>query len=357
MRTTPIASLLALAPLALLLACGTDSGELPSAPGPSISAHRSPAPWSPWSEPVNLGPLVNSTAREQGATLSPDGRSLYFQSNRPGGVGDNDLWVSHRGCHACPWEAPVNLGPVVNSSLNDGGPSLSDDGLLLFFSSARAGGQGLNDIYMSRRTDPQDDLSWGPPVPLGPDVNTPARETGPEYVGTRGGGLATLYFVRGPALAQDIYSVLVTRDGETRGPAVLSELSDPTANEIDLTVRKNGREVILGSDRGTPGNVDLWVATRRSVQDPWSQLEKLGPPLSTVAGEFQPSLSRDGRTLLFTSNRPGSLVRSDGVVSDDIWMATRTSGGGDEDDRDDPDDENEDEGVDPRHHADRDGPR
>lgn len=214
--------------------------------------------------------------------------------------------------------------------------------------------RGVADIYMSRRTDPKDDFSWGPAVPLGLDVNTPVRETGPEYVRTRGRKLATLYFTRGPAAAQDLYSVVVTRDGETRGPAVLFELSDPTANEVDLTVRRDGREVILGSDRlSMLGDVDLWVATRRSVRDPWSELEKLGPPLSTVAGEFQPSLSRDGRTLLFTSNRPGSVVRPDGVVSDDIWMATRTSGGGDDDDRDD------DEDSDRRHgrHSRRDGQR
>ncbi len=338
MRTAPIARLASLAPIVWLLACGTESGGLPSAPGPSITAHRSASSWSAWSEPVNLGPVVNSTAREQGATLSGDGLSLYFQSNRPGGIGDNDLWVSQRPCADCPWEAPVNLGPVVNSLQNDGGPSLSDDGHLLFFSSARVGGQGLNDIYMSRRTDPKDDFSWGPPVPLGPDINTAARETGPEYVRTRGRKLATLYFTRGPAAAQDLYSVSLTRDGATRGPAILFELSDPTANEVDLTVRRDGREVILASDRlNTLGDIDLWVATRRSVTSPWSELEKLGPPLSTPAGEFQPSLSRDGRMLFFTSNRLGSLVRPDGVVSDDIWMSTRTPTGAfdDDDARDD----------------------
>jgi hypothetical protein len=270
--------------------------------------------------------VINSNVSDQGATLSPNGRSLYFQSARTGGLGGNDLYVSRRACARCEWEPPQNLGPVVNSTANDGGPSLSDDGRLLFFSSARTGGQGSNDIYVSRRTDPRDDLGWGPPVPLGPEVNTLLREVDPEYVAGRGRRPATLYFGRGLPTGADFYSVPVTRDGEIAGPAVLSELSDPAANENSVTVPRDGRVVIFGSDRGTPGDLDLWMATRQSERHTWSDFEKLGPPLSTTSNEFQPSFSRDGRTLFFTSNRAGSLVNPNGAFSDDIWMTTRTRG-------------------------------
>ena len=62
-----------------------------------------------WSEPVNLGPPINTEAFEGSATLSPNGLSLYFTSNRPGSLGGNDLWVSQRECADCSWEEPVNL--------------------------------------------------------------------------------------------------------------------------------------------------------------------------------------------------------------------------------------------------------
>src|SRR3982750_4621624 len=76
---------------------------------------------SAWSEPINLGPPVNSTFFDSAATLSPDGLSLYFFSTRqPGGLGLTDIWVSQRDCADCPWEEPFDLA-AVNSTFDDGG--------------------------------------------------------------------------------------------------------------------------------------------------------------------------------------------------------------------------------------------
>src|SRR6266480_1946367 len=108
----------ALAAIALLLsACGTESDEV------VFEMQASPFANSDWSSPENLV-AINSTFNEQAPSLSPDGLSLYFGSNRPraGGSTDTDLWVSHRSCSDCPWETPVNLGPVINSSVGDNGP-------------------------------------------------------------------------------------------------------------------------------------------------------------------------------------------------------------------------------------------
>ena len=136
----------------------------------------------------------------------------------------------------------MNLGSVVNSTAGDAGPSLSIDGHLLFFTSSRSGGQGLNDIYVSRRTNPKDDFGWRPPVSLGGEVNTAAFEAGPEYLQSAEGGVANFYFNRGPTgTSQDIYLAAVTRDGETLGPAVLVlELSDPAANDAASTLAPMG---------------------------------------------------------------------------------------------------------------------
>jgi Tol biopolymer transport system component len=279
---------------------------------------------SEWSAPVNLGATTNSTFNEQAPSLSPDGLSLYFGSNRPrvGGSTDTDLWVSHRQCDDCPWGTPVNLGPVVNSSVGDNGPSLSLDGHRLFFTSARTG-VGLNDIYLSRRANPKDDLGWGPPVLLGPGVNTTAFEAGAEYVQSAEDGVDNFYFNRGPSQgAQDIYVASITRDGETRGSAVVvAELFDATANDAAASVRTDGREIFFGSTRLTgAGGLDLWTSARRSVHDAWSPPANL-TPLNSGANDQQPSLSSDGRTLFFASDRLG------GIGGTDIWMSTRRPSG------------------------------
>jgi hypothetical protein len=181
-----------------------------------------------WSEPVNLGAPINSAFSEVHTALSPDGLSLYFISNRPGGAGGNDIWVAQRDCASCEWDAPENV-TAVNTAFAEGGVSLSPDGRLMFFHSDRPGGHGSLDIYVSRRANPNDDFGWGPPENLGPPVNTANGELGPEYVRKADGYLpeapgaaAALYFGRGPAIApgnnQDIYTAPLTRDGEVLGP-------------------------------------------------------------------------------------------------------------------------------------------
>lgn len=321
-----------LAPLAVLGACGTESPELPTqiAPARSIVAERSSAQWSAWSTPVNLGAPVNSAANDQAPTLSKDGLALYFSSTRLGGVGNFDLWVSRRASRNSAWETPVNLGPVINTSLNEGGADLSPNGRMLFFQrNPPIGGQA--DIYVSHRTDIHDDLGWGAPVLLGPDVNTAVFEVGPFYV--RHGddangedGAANLYFTRGTSdvNTRDLYVAPVTRQGEPLGPAVLvSELSYPEANDGFITGRADGKEVFFDSTRpgavGGTGNFDLWTSTRQTVHDNWATPVNMGEPVNTTAGEFQPDLSHDGRTLLFVAGPARG-----GSGGFDIWMSART---------------------------------
>ena len=319
MRTLPIATTVSLASLGLLLAC--DSPSHPAAPRLQAMSFAN----SDWSAPVNLGAMINSTFLDAQPNLSKDGLSLYFTSTRPvGGQGGNDLWVARRGCEDCPWEAPVNLGAVINTSGVEAGSDLSADGHLLFFHSNRPGSLGGNDIYVSRRADPNDDFGWGPPEALGPDVNTTADENAPTYLQSAEDGSANLYFTRGDATtqAQELYVAAITRDGETRSPAVLAVELNSIANDAAPTVRADGRELLFHSPRsGSLGFADLWVSTRQSVHEPWSTPVNLGAPLNTTAFDLQPSLSHDGRTLLWASDRPGSIGGLD------IWMSTRTPSG------------------------------
>jgi hypothetical protein len=313
-KSSTLALLLSIAPLA---ACGRDSAERVLAPDAQFSA-SSDSEWSEWSEPVHLGAVVNSASREIGPGLSPDGLSLYFGSDRPGGFGAIDMWVSRRACRDCPWEAPMNLGPNFNSPGGDGAPGFSPDGHLLFFSSARGGGHGREDIWVSHRTNTNDDFGWGPPVNLGPVVNSADDEGGPMYLPGRGeGGHHTLYFVR----LGDIYEVAVTRGGETLGPAVpVAELNYPAAIDNDPTVRADGREIFFWSNRPGFGGADIWVATRRSPHDPWSTPQNLGPVINTPGADLTPALSRDGRTLVFSAG----INARPSLGFQDLWMSTRT---------------------------------
>jgi hypothetical protein len=278
---------------------------------------------------VRLGPPIDSPeANEQGPALSPDGLALYFTSNRAGGFGGTDIWVSHRACEACPWQEPVNLGPTINSVAGDGQPTFATDPHVMFFNSARPGGHGGADLYVSRRTDPNDDFGWGPPVNLGPLVNTADNEAGAEYVERELGRDAVLYFNRGIIMLQraDIYAAPVTRDGMVLDIAApVSELNDPTVNDGGVAVRRDGREIIFWSNRNSPPDRvqgDLFVSTRANVHREWSTPENLGAPVNSVVfDEIAASLSNDGRTLLIVRTMPG------GAGGLHLWMSTRTPSG------------------------------
>jgi OOP family OmpA-OmpF porin len=131
-----------------------------------------------WGPPENLGPVVNSSAYELFPNISFDGLSLYFSSNRQGGFDNMDIWVTTRATKDDDWSAPINLGPTVNSSSSECDPSISADGLTLVFSSSRPGGEGQFDLWVTRRATRGDE--WETPLNLGPIVNTSIMEWSPK---------------------------------------------------------------------------------------------------------------------------------------------------------------------------------
>lgn len=141
-----------------------------------------------WGLPVNLGSIVNSAYAERWPSISRDGLELYFCSDRPGGSGKLDIWVTKRESIDALWADPVNLGSTVNSPASDDGTCLSADGLMLFFDSMRSGGYGGMDLYMTSRSSRSD--PWGEAVNLGPIVNS-ADHDEIAYISADG---STLYF-------------------------------------------------------------------------------------------------------------------------------------------------------------------
>ena len=326
MAPAPICRTTLLLSLIIIVACRADSAPPPL--GPDFSASTQPLTARTWTEAVNLGPIVNSPFTDIAAALSPDELSLYFVSTRPGGVGaGNDIWVAHRASRHSPWEAPVNLGAAVNSAGDDNGPSLSADGLMLFFNSNRPGGLGLADLYVSRRTDPTDDFGWGPPVNLGPGVNTADGERGPDFVEGVGNEPAALYFNRGNlGLGRaELYAAPASPSGEILGPAeVVADVNAPDANDAGQSLNANGQEIYFWSNRvGGVGGADLWASTRPGAHHSWSEAVNLGSPVNTEFAEERPFITRDGRELYFDSTRPEGIGGSQ-----DIWVSTRVGDDG-----------------------------
>jgi len=99
-----------------------------------------------WQPAVNLGPNVNSPHSDHHSMLSPDGKSLYVTSGRPGGFGGEDIYVTTRDQNGV-WGPLVNLGALVNSKKDDRCPTLTPDARVFLFDSARPGGQGGKDIW------------------------------------------------------------------------------------------------------------------------------------------------------------------------------------------------------------------
>jgi len=127
-----------------------------------------------WSVPVNLGYPMNTRYWESTPSLSFDGRYLYFSSNRPGGYGGMDIWRSVK-LRSGGWSEPVNLGKIINTTGDEMTPVCTSDPALLFFASNGHPGMGGFDLFRSRQLPGG---SWGKPENLGYPVNTHADEDG-----------------------------------------------------------------------------------------------------------------------------------------------------------------------------------
>ena len=298
-------------------------------------------PFGPWSTPVNLGPVVNTLYDNSYAAISKNGLSLYINSDRPGGVngksftGFPEIWVSQRTSLDADWGPPVNLDafnstPVINViGYGTAVPSFSADGHLLFFNSNRPGGLGGVDLYVSRRSNKHDDFGWQAPVNLS-SVNSPQNETAATYFEDEETGIISLYITTnrpgGPVgsapNAVHIWVSTLGDDGSFGPPVLVPELSSRfTDNTTDI--RRDGLEFFLVSTRPSPdgrtGLPEIWVSTRDNTRDPWSTPVNLGPTVNYPGYTTgRPSLSSDGTTLYFYSDRPGGFGRRD------LYAATRT---------------------------------
>ena len=273
--------------------------------------------------PINLGPTVNSISNEQAPDISTDGLELYFSEYqgapyRAGGQGQSDIWVTTRQTKDDPWGVPVNLGPVVNSVYKDEHPSISADGLSLYFGSNRTGGRGAEDLWVTTRE--TKDSPWDRPINLGSTVNSSYPDWDPDisadglslyfadYLNPRPGGHGEWdIYVATRSTLYDPWS-----EPMNLGPIVNSSAIDSCPN-----ISIDGLVFFFTSARsGGSGGADIWMTTRKTQDADWEPPVNLGPLVNSSSFDAMQSISPDGDTLYFCSDRPG------GSGNVDLWQVS-----------------------------------
>lgn len=220
-----------------------------------------------WSAPSEFPAPINSERHESSACYSPDGRRVYFVSDRKEGIGGKDIWYADRDGNSA-WGAPVNMGPVINTPADEQGIFLHADGHTLYFSSKGHGGLGGYDLFVTTFSNDR----WGAPRNLGPPLNTPGDDLylviladgRTAYMGSeRSGGLGE----------KDIYEVTFTpiagrknRDPlltVLKGTVIDEETKQPL--ESDIAITDNTRNALVSTQRSnsSTGNFLLSLPSGR----------------------------------------------------------------------------------------------
>ncbi len=214
-----------------------------------------------WTTAEALGHPINTVENEGAFSVSADGRYIFFTAcNKSGGLGQCDIWLTMN--EGTNWSKPMNLGKAINSRAWESQPSISSDGRYLYFVSNRAGGYGGTDIYQSTFTD----TGWSAPKNLGPDINTSLDEQFP-FIHSDG---RTLYFSSLGHLGMggsDLFISHLKPDGNWTKPKNLGYPINSLGNDWNLIVSRDGATSFYSSDQLSDGIGGMDIYTFQLPQE------------------------------------------------------------------------------------------
>jgi outer membrane protein OmpA-like peptidoglycan-associated protein len=212
-----------------------------------------------WTDAINMGPPINTPENEGASTTSADGQYLFFtMCQNPKNLGSCDLWLTY--VKGDRWQIPIHMPDNVNSKYKETQPSLSADGKTLYFASNRPGGQGDMDIW---KTTFEKNM-WTNPVNLGPNINTPFDDECP-FIHQDG---VSLYFASDGWPGMGGRDLFMAKQNDTGGWKVPMNLGYPVntvGNEEGLIINRSGTMGYFSSDKKTnpnhQGRVDIYSFT------------------------------------------------------------------------------------------------
>jgi Tol biopolymer transport system component len=303
------------AALFAIAACGNvanvpDAPPVPDARPPDATPPRCDVS-KPFGAPVLLTDL-NSAQNDDYVWLPADELTVYVGSERTGGLGAADLWIATRASASAAFGTLTDI-TSLDSTAYDERPSLTADGLAIFFDSNR-GTDGHYDIYIATRADVSAD--FGPPSPVTAINAANANDQSP----TISADGTVLYFMSdraGGAGGFDLYRATRANTSTPFGtPTAVAELNSAN-NDEDPVVSADGLTIFFESDRaGGPGSLDILKATRATTSDGFGT-PVLVTELNTPTGDWVTWLSADGCRLYGGNNATNAAGK------DDLWLATR----------------------------------
>lgn len=244
---------------------------------------------------LNLGPNVNSSAKDYAPVISADGNTLYYTSDRPGGYGNTDIWYSTRVGDT--WGPAQNLGSPPNSTLPEGTCTITPSQTMVVFAicdepgtaAERLKGRGSCDLYWAQLSGTQ----WSQPVNMGEPINTKFWDSRPSIAAD---GI-TLYFASERPVGLDpSYWKYLDGDYPSKWP-------------------ENYKQFYMDHD--------VYITTRSG--NTWTQPVRLGQAVNTPRADTSPFIHADGVSLYFSSN--GAPGGQPGIGGLDIYRATRQANG------------------------------
>lgn len=262
-----------------------------------------------WGEPQNLGPIVNSSYWETQPSFGSDGRTLYFVSNRPGGQGSSDIWLTRLDSHR-EWSEPENLGNIINTPESERGPFIHPDGKTLYFSSKGHTGMGEGDIFFSRLND---DGTWTEPVNIGYPLNTEADEV--TFIVDNAGKYAWYSSaIAGGFGLQDIYRISLPQSAKPLPVTYMKGIVSDSLNghflgaSFTLTDLESKKVVVQSQSNSQTGDFLVCIPSGRNyalaVEKPGYLFYSVHFALESEAGTGEPYL----RNILLKPIREGETI-------------------------------------------------